>query len=504
MIRAGVFGLSIVLETDDPSVKSLLEFVYVDKRYNFFLKKVTETKVRGKIYDKTKKNPKTGNQFYKVGIGFAAYILNIFQRYLLLEDVADIKKAVIQDSYRAYPFPELRDYQNDDVLHILKYKIGLVTVQTGYGKSQVIAVLSKYFYQDMGKKVLLVTPSIKARDELIKRIYSLYGIEVSTKFGHGGLQALITQGFKNKKDLKDPNKELEIKKELASFDVVLCDEVEYCINPGGCYIFDNCIGATSRYGFSGTADKSDGNMINFQNGLSDPTIAGNIELIKYFGPSLVYRKPLDREVDLINIKTDSLNKVVINCDNSTNIYLDVMTQIFTTPEVCEIIVKIAKTFPRLFIPINNLVNIINYWISNYWIGTFRILLVCAKGYVYYDLNGNIINLTLSEACNYINQGLVDIIPSTSSGFRALDFPNLKNILVFSGNIAGSVLQQIGRVARQKHMNIITLEPKGKKVIPVYSKGCKTREKMIKEYYKYCKLTKVFIDDDGISSYPGEV
>ena len=57
MIRAGVFGLSIVLETDDPSVKSLLEFVYVDKRYNFFLKKVTETKVRGKIYDKTKKNP---------------------------------------------------------------------------------------------------------------------------------------------------------------------------------------------------------------------------------------------------------------------------------------------------------------------------------------------------------------------------------------------------------------------------------------------------------------
>ena len=89
--------------------------------------------------------------------------------------------AVYQSTYRTQEFQELRDYQNQDILHCLKYKFGLFSCYTGYGKTTVIATLAKYYYNDLGKKVLLVTPQTKPRDELVKRIESSYGIKVSTK-----------------------------------------------------------------------------------------------------------------------------------------------------------------------------------------------------------------------------------------------------------------------------------------------------------------------------------
>ncbi len=496
MIRAGVFGNKIIIETDDPSVKGLLEYMYIEKKYNFFFKQMRDTKVKGKIYDRTKKDPKTGNQYYEIGIGFVGYIVNIFKDYLIIDDYKELTGAVLQDSYRMYPFPELRDYQNDDVLHLLKYKFGLFSCYTSYGKTQTISVLAKYFYQDLRKKVLLITPGIKARDELIKRIRSLYGIDVSKKFGHGRIQSIITTGFMNKKDLKDPSKELEIRKELGSFDVVLSDEVEYCINPAGIYMLENCVNAQYRYGFSGTADKSNAEMITFIDGITR-NVAENRDLVKYFGPSLIYRLPLDMNIDLISIKTDSLNRLKFadqELNNSGNIYNTVMTKIWSQPEVCKTIVKVAKAYPMLFIPINNLQNVINNWIENYFIGELRVLLISGEGYIYYDLDGNRIKLSLQEACECIKNGEVDIIPSTSSGYRALDFPGLENIFLIQGAIAGVVLQCIGRVARGKHMNIISLDPLHKTKIPIYSNGRNDRRKMIQEYYKYCKLTESEIQE----------
>jgi hypothetical protein len=237
-------------------------------------------------------------------------------------------------------------------------------------------------------------------------------------------------------------------------------------------------------------------MISFQNGLSDPAVSGNLGLIKFFGPSLVYRKPLDRVVNLLDIRTPSLYKADISClydDDANNKYLSVMNALFTCPEVCQDIFEIIKRFKNIFVPINNLQSIIGTWIQNYWVGAFRILLVCGEGYIYYDLGGNKKSLTLQEACEYIKRGDVDVIPSTSSGFRALDFPNLSNILLFSGKIAGSVLQQIGRVARQQEMTIITLSADGRKNIPIYTKGCQERETMITEYYKYCDIRKTSLN-----------
>ena len=122
-------------------------------------------------------------------------------------------------------------------------------------------------------------------------------------------------------------------------------------------------------------------------------------------------------------------------------------------------------------------------------------MICGEGYIYYDINGNRTRLSnLQEAWEYVDKGLVDIIPSTSAGFRALDLPNLENILLIANLIAGAVLQSVGRTARGTNMNVLWLEPEKRSVnIPVYTKGVISRTKMIKEYYKYCNINEKTIN-----------
>lgn len=338
---------------------------------------------------------------------------------------------------------------------------------------------------------------MKAKDELVKRCKNVFGLDVPSP--DLSINCMITTGLLNRKDLKDSSKLQDFEDLLNSYDVVLVDEVEYTINPSGEFLYERLSGASYFYGFSGTADKSNGNMISFINGLSD-VVLNNKDLIKWFGPSLVYRMPLTMDIDCIEVKTSAFDQIVFDPSefgDDQNVYMNVMNKIWTDPLVCNLIKKIIRKYPKTFIPINNLTSILSEWIDKYFLGEFRILLVCGEGYIYYDLSGNKTKLTLQEACDKISSGEVDVIPSTSAGYRALDFPKLENILLIQGKLAGVVLQAVGRVARNTHMNIITLNTKSSKRIPVLSKGTKDRNEMIHEYYKYCNITDSIIYEESL-------
>lgn len=479
----------IVIETDDSSVSYLLESTKRESGYIPWKKQWGTITTTTRLYDGRKpKADSRGVYTFKLGLGFAAYILNVFRPHISVSDYNDVLSAIMSESYREAPFPNLRDYQNEDVLHLLKYKVGLMSVYTSYGKTELIATLANYFYS-IGKTVLLVMPQIKPRQELEKRLKSRFGIDLPTPDGR--LQSMITSGLLNRKDVKDQSELKKLESYLASVDVLMADECEYTINDSGMFLYDRVIHAERFYGFSGTADKAKGEMITFVNGLDD-VIVRNKDLVKYFGPSLVYRMPLTLKIDNIRVKTNALNQVKFDPSDfadGTNRYNNAMTRIFTTPEVCKVIVKLGKKYPMMYLPMNNLERIISEWVNNWFMGVFRILLICGEGYIYYDLQGNRTNLkTLDKACEYVKNGLVDIIPSTSAGFRALDLPGLETTFLAQGKAAGVVLQAVGRTARGAHMNLISLEPHPKKKIPVYSKGMENRDEMIHTYYKYCDIT----------------
>lgn len=489
----------IVIKTDDPSVKCLLEFKRKVTKYSPWLKSWNTTEEIAKLYDNPRScGPKKGVYTFILGLGWAAYIANVFKPILSDTDYNVILRTIFADHYRTYPFPGLRDYQNEDILFILKYKRAVVQVNTSYGKTQCISTLAHYAYEELGKKVLIVAPNKKPREEIIKRYESLFGFKIPSNMD-GDIGCIITSGFLNQKKIKDPSLCTLEEGKLKKFDWVLVDEVEYTINDAGEWIYDRLINAECMYSFSGTASKKDGRMISFAQGITD-IVVDNKDLIKYFGPALVYRMPTNLDITNVTIKTSAFSSIDFSRDDEDsdgNIYLEILTKIWTSPDICRLIVKIAKRFPMLFIPINNLNNVIYEWIDKYFVGNLRTLLICNEGYIYYDLSGNKEKLNLQEACDYIKAGKVDIIPSTSSGYRALDFPGLENILLIQGIVAGVTLQCIGRVARGKRMSIIALEPKSSRRIPVYTKGFEHRKNMIQEYYKYCDMTDVIINEENL-------
>lgn len=476
----------IILRTDDSSVKYMFESIVWEKLY--VKGKSINVPKNYKIYDNGNDiKDENGNYVFIFNYGWASYLLRVFKGYLSVSDYDALVRLLMSDTYRTIPFQGLRDYQNEDVLHLLRYNIGLFSCFTSYGKTQLIAVLAQYFYS-LGKRVILITPGKKACDELKKRLKSLYGIETPSEDGRIG--SIITSGLLNRKDVRDPQSLALLEKDWATYDVILCDEVEYCVNSeSGQFLFDRLIGAEKRYAFSGTADKQGGEMIGFKDGL-DENVMRNRNLVKYFGPSIIYRLPTTMNVNMIKIKTSAFAGIKFpeSDFNEGNIYLKVITRLFTSPEFCNLLIKIIKRYPKLYTPVNNLQNIINYWIDNWLIGKFRILLICAEGYIYYDLDGTRKKLKdLSEACDYVRDDKVDFIPSTSAGFRALDLPGLKSVLVLTGKLAGVVIQSIGRCGRGTDMNIIGIDTISGRKIPIYSKGMAERDELIKGYYTYCNI-----------------
>ena len=434
----------IRIYTDDPSVKCMLEFKQKETKYIPWQKTWRTVETLTKLYEEKRTTPVNGVWTFTLGLGWASYVANVFCNFISQDEYNGILRSIMADSYPTTPFNNLRDYQNDDILHLLKYKLGLFTVFTGYGKTQIIATLTNFAYM-LGKKVLIVTPGSKARDEVVKRCKLVFGLDIPNS--DLSLNCLITGGMINSKRYKDPVEAAKFKALLSQYDWVLADEVEYTINPGGDYIYDALLNCERFYGFSGSADKVGGECISFAQGITDVVIR-NKDLIARFGPSLVHRMPTNLSIDNTVIKTFALNNITFDDVDTTadsNVYMTLMAKIWTDPEISKLVVKIAKRYPKLYIPINNLVSILYEWIEKYWTGVFRILLVCGEGYIYYDLSGNKTTLTLEEAWNYINNDMVDIIPSTSAGFRALDLPKLDSALIVSGNLAGQVLQQIGKI-----------------------------------------------------------
>ena len=305
-----------------------------------------------------------------------------------------------------------------------------------------IAVLANYYYS-LGKSVLIVTPQKKPRDEIVKRMKVLYDIDIPTQDERLG--CIITAGLLNRNDVKDPDSLKKLEALWKSYEVVLVDEVEYTINDSGKFLYDRLVGAQYMIGFSGTSDKQNAEVISFHDGLSD-VVLRNRDLISYFGPSLVFRMPVAMKIDNINIQTSALDMVKFeksDFDEKSNVYLAIMNRIWTSPEVCNVVCKVIKRFPKLFVPLNNLTQVLNYWIDNYFLGKFKVILVCSEGYIYYDLQGNRSKVKLEDACDIIQNNEVDVILSTSSGWRALDFPSLDSILLVSNQIAGAVLQAVG-------------------------------------------------------------
>lgn len=124
----------IILKSDDVTTKALLEYRRKETVWSPWTKSWRTEELIDKLYDNPRTvGPKNGIWTFKLGLGWASFVAGMFKRDMDIDSYKNILRALLSDTYRTIPFPNLRDYQNEDVLHLLKYKIGLMSVNTGYG-----------------------------------------------------------------------------------------------------------------------------------------------------------------------------------------------------------------------------------------------------------------------------------------------------------------------------------------------------------------------------------
>jgi hypothetical protein len=128
----------LIVDTDDPTVHFFLETKQRDYQYLPWRKEYGWTEKTIKLYDARVKTDLGGGKFrYRVGVGWLAYLMQVFNNKLSAENYNYLAKEVLMaDNYKQTPFKGLRDYQNDDVLYLLKYRFGLVTVNTSYSTAR--------------------------------------------------------------------------------------------------------------------------------------------------------------------------------------------------------------------------------------------------------------------------------------------------------------------------------------------------------------------------------
>lgn len=128
----------IKIRTDDPSVKYLLESTKKEWTYIPFKHKYGYANVICKIYDEKRMKADSFGFFnFTIGLGWTGYILSTFGSYITQNEYNNLIASLYSKSYRDTPFPELRDYQNQDVLYLLRHRRGLFSCYTSYGKKSI-------------------------------------------------------------------------------------------------------------------------------------------------------------------------------------------------------------------------------------------------------------------------------------------------------------------------------------------------------------------------------
>ena len=78
---------------------------------------------------------------FEIGLGWAGYIINMFRPYMSSEQYNNLlTDAIYSETHRDIPFRELRNYQNSDILHVLKYRRGLLSCYTSYGRYNLLEI----------------------------------------------------------------------------------------------------------------------------------------------------------------------------------------------------------------------------------------------------------------------------------------------------------------------------------------------------------------------------
>lgn len=449
---------------------------------------------------------------FKFNIGMAAFVYNEFYRNLDERSIELLEDILFSREEYDVNFPGLYNYQNEDLRTLLTMNRGMFQTYTGYGKSEVIATLANFLYEETDLNVIIVTANSTAYDEIKHRIKTLFGLE-SGYLDYGSKLNILNLNGVLRSSWYDPNHEFW-KEEFC----ILADEVESCVSDTAMGFYETLGKVKYMYGFSATSDKKKADPVysrvpdeilntpemlilkndtnnRFESSLKylerledhkstvRDILGRNKNVVSYFGTSVIFRKPRDFRISMIDVVTTiSQSDLELPSDY---VYSEIIYELFTAPKMCELIEAITYKVGTIFIPMFRL-QVIDHWLETIFRKKdFLVLVISGRGFQIYEDGELLGNITMGEMKKMVRDDVIGVILGTKSSYSALDLPELKRSLLLYSKTANIVIQAIGRTARQNEFEVYSIVPINN--IPTYTKDLIERKSLIYDYYSDCKI-----------------
>ena len=415
--------------------------------------------------------------------GFGIYILNKFKDCLTSESIELLNKDIFAESelLEKFDFSNLYEHQERWIKELLKYRRGIMQTPTSSGKTEIIARMAIEFLKQ-GRTVLITAGGGKVVEEIQTRIEERNSeLNLPAYWdSNSKINVIYPNGFANSHTFNPDDKFFD------EVSIVIADEVEGSVSDSAWAVYQSIKNpACYWYSFSATAEKETAGRLDIRENLSCIKGESSIYVIDLFGMSYVFEKPINFQIDLIEVSHKGLRAIsqdiIEENFSDTSVYRDITNYIFSHREYLRCIDYILKMYGKLFIPINNLEFIellIERYSDKYKIGT-----ITGEGYWSSDEG----MVSLERLKELIAENKIQLLLTSSSGFKGIDFRGMPNALVTLGTKASTVIQYIGRVARQNKFKVFVITPGGQWKLPIYSKHISTQLKLITDYYENCEI-----------------
>lgn len=410
-----------------------------------------------------------GNKECKVSVPFQGIrtISQILKDMGVEVDASELNEKLGPPVYSDLGQMFLRPEQYEFLKKAMRLWSGVLSLPTAYGKNVMIVYLCMCS-EIRNKNILICAPSYSIVDE-IKQRFERYGIPISTDMSESSkIWAINPVGFMARKDID------QYQSWLDNVDMLIVDECDTVTNSLEDLIVNRLPNAKIHLGFSATVDKLNGANLtkirNFNN-LRGETV----KILKYFGPAIVHKTPS---------KVIRIVESDIAFGNYQNLwsYDKCVNQVWHSPRMVPYLkacIEDNNKYARstILIPFTNRGHVAHLLLEPR-LKKFSIAMWTASGIRFNDREEEP-NSGLERVKELVNNHEIDVLLTTSVGFKGVDITELKSVMFITGSSYGSVTQILGRVFRYQGDGCPTVYlPRNISENPLYNKAYKSRREIV--------------------------
>lgn len=370
------------------------------------------------------------------------------------------------------------EMQIEDSEVITSNNYGIVSLFTGYGKTEIILSIAESYLSEFEDNLAIIIFNNKVKEEIILRAKK-YGIEISSKFDiKSRINIINPVGFFRSKASKEP----ESIEWLNNVDCVLADEAHHYSAES----WSKLIQITDpyfSYGFTATADVKGGQEFISSSLKINKCTTQVISTFQNTGYFLVNRT-LPVPVRILRTQIEITTK-----EHSDAIFIRNPT--YTIKMVNDLIqdVRFAQVIGKIynqylnngicFIPITTVDSGMDLARNLNKIGVKTVFWSADKSGVP-DNEGNLVEANESfslEALKELSKlKAFDILVTTVVGTEGIDLANLNSVIPITGNSFKMIIQPLGRAARSEEVTAVFIWDKNNVIL---NKQMTSKYKMIK-------------------------